>query len=63
MSSKIALIGAGVMGNAIETRLLEMGNQLIVSDRNQFKIDDLVEKGETAATSADSSAALSLIHE
>jgi 2-hydroxy-3-oxopropionate reductase len=57
MSSKIALIGAGVMGNAIATRLLEMGNQLNVYDRNQFKIDALVEKGATAATSAASAAA------
>ena len=57
MSSKIALIGAGVMGNAIATRLLEVGNRLSIYDRNQSKIDALVEKGATAATSAASAAA------
>ena len=57
MSSNIALIGAGVMGNAIATRLLEVGNRLSVYDRNQSKIDALVEKGATAATSAASAAA------
>jgi 2-hydroxy-3-oxopropionate reductase len=51
MSTKIALIGAGVMGNAIGTRLLEVGNHLSVYDRNQSKVDALVDKGATAATS------------
>jgi 2-hydroxy-3-oxopropionate reductase len=57
MSIKIALIGAGVMGNAIGTRLLEVGNRLSVYDRNQSKIDALVDKGATAATSPAAAAA------
>ena len=39
MSNKIALIGAGVMGQAIGTRLLETGNSLCVFDRNQPKME------------------------
>lgn len=56
MSNKIALIGAGVMGQAIGTRLLETGNSLCVFDRNQPKMDSLAEKGATtAANSAEAS--------
>ena len=50
MSNNIALIGAGVMGQAIGTRLLETGNSLCVFDRNQPKMDALAEKGATTAT-------------
>lgn len=39
------------MGNAIGTRLLEVGNHVIVYDRNEPKINSLVEKGAVASTS------------
>ena len=57
MSNKIALIGAGVMGQAIGTRLLETGNSLCVVDRNQPKMDSLAEKGATTATNPAEAAA------
>ena len=49
MGLNIGLIGAGAMGNAIGTRLLEMGQTLTVYDRNRWKVDALVEKGARAA--------------
>ena len=50
MTNKIALIGAGVMGQAIGTRLLETKNTLSVFDRNQHKMDSLAAKGATTAS-------------
>ena len=50
--SKIALIGAGVMGNAIGTCLLEAGHEMSVFDLDQAKVDALVSKGAKAASSA-----------
>ena len=52
MSEAVALIGAGVMGNAIGTRLLETGNSLRVFDPNAEKVAALVAKGAKAAVSA-----------
>lgn len=52
MSEKIALIGAGAMGGAIGTRLLETGNSLTVFDLEKTRVDALVEKGAIAAGSA-----------
>ncbi|MEL7261699.1 MAG: NAD(P)-dependent oxidoreductase [Pseudomonadota bacterium] len=52
MSEKIALIGAGAMGGAIGTRLLETGNSLHVFDLDTARVDALVAKGAVAATSA-----------
>ncbi|WP_372573429.1 NAD(P)-dependent oxidoreductase [Ruegeria jejuensis] len=52
MSEKIALIGAGAMGGAIGTRLLETGNTLNVFDLDQEKVAALVAKGGIAAASA-----------
>ncbi|WP_299968655.1 NAD(P)-dependent oxidoreductase [uncultured Roseobacter sp.] len=52
MSERIALIGAGAMGGAIGTRLLETGNSLAVFDLDAEKMAELVAKGATAATSA-----------
>ncbi|MGB1311815.1 MAG: NAD(P)-dependent oxidoreductase [Leucothrix sp.] len=49
MTNKIALIGAGVMGQAIGTRLLQTGNALCVFDRNQHKMDSLAAQGATTA--------------
>jgi 2-hydroxy-3-oxopropionate reductase len=57
MSSNVALIGAGMMGNAIGTRLVETGNQLYVFDLDQSKVDALVSKGGHSASSAAEAAA------
>ncbi|MCG5480416.1 MAG: NAD(P)-dependent oxidoreductase [Ensifer alkalisoli] len=50
--NKVALIGAGAMGGAIGTRLIETGNELTVFDLDAEKVQQLVDKGATAATSA-----------
>lgn len=52
MTNKAALIGAGVMGNAIGTRLLETGNRLRVFDPDTTKVDALAAKGAIAAENA-----------
>lgn len=52
MSEKIALIGAGAMGGAIGTRLLETGNSLNVFDLDAEKVAELVAKGGVACGSA-----------
>ncbi len=51
MAEKIALIGAGIMGSAIGTRLLECGHRLQVFDLDAEKVSTLVLKGAVAATS------------
>ncbi|MFD2651508.1 NAD(P)-dependent oxidoreductase [Brucella rhizosphaerae] len=50
-TSNIAVIGAGIMGTAIATRLLETGNRVHVFDLDADKVAKLVEKGATAAAS------------
>ena len=52
MSQSVALIGAGAMGGAIGTRLVETGTRLTVFDPDRDKVAALVEKGAHAATSA-----------
>ncbi|MEM8958530.1 MAG: NAD(P)-dependent oxidoreductase [Pseudomonadota bacterium] len=52
MSEKVGLVGAGAMGGAIGTRLLETGNSLKVFDLDTEKVADLVDKGAVAAGSA-----------
>ncbi|MCR9088816.1 MAG: NAD(P)-dependent oxidoreductase [Rhodobacteraceae bacterium] len=52
MSENIGLVGAGAMGSAIGTRLLETGNSLKVFDLDTEKVAALVEKGAVAAGSA-----------
>jgi len=52
MTHTLALVGAGAMGGAIGTRLLETGNALRVFDLDAAKVDALVVKGATAAHSA-----------
>ncbi len=52
MTERIALIGAGAMGGAIGTRLLETGNSLTVFDLDKAKVDALVENGGVSAVSA-----------
>lgn len=51
MSESIALIGAGAMGGAIGTRLLETGNTLRVFDLDDARVQALVDKGAVAAAS------------
>jgi 2-hydroxy-3-oxopropionate reductase len=51
MSFNVALIGAGIMGNAIGTRLLERGHILHVFDLDSSKVEALSIKGAIAASS------------
>ncbi|MEM7376886.1 MAG: NAD(P)-dependent oxidoreductase [Pseudomonadota bacterium] len=59
MTASIALIGAGAMGNAIGTRLLETGQRLRVFDIDPDKVAALVSLGATAAETASGAAAAS----
>ncbi len=52
MSERIALIGAGAMGGAIGTRLLETGNALNVFDLDPERVQQLVDHGAMSAKSA-----------
>ena len=49
MAENIALIGAGIMGQAIGTRLLECGHKLTVFDIDETKVEHLVAKGAKRA--------------
>jgi 2-hydroxy-3-oxopropionate reductase len=51
MAENIALVGAGIMGSAICTRLLECGHRLHVFDLDAVKVSALVDKGAVAASS------------
>ncbi|MQB04499.1 NAD(P)-dependent oxidoreductase [Agrobacterium tumefaciens] len=53
---KIALIGCGVMGNAIGLRLLSAGHHLIAFDPDHAKLAQLEAKGALPATSASDAA-------
>lgn len=59
MGQHVALIGAGAMGGAIGTRLLETGHRLRVFDPDPEKVAALVERGATASASAAAAAAVS----
>ncbi|NNU80418.1 NAD(P)-dependent oxidoreductase [Halovulum dunhuangense] len=59
MSLNIAVIGAGAMGGAIGTRLLETGQALQVFDLDAQRVADLVALGARAAPSAAMAAAAS----
>ncbi|PDT81191.1 NAD(P)-dependent oxidoreductase [Sinorhizobium sp. BJ1] len=59
MTNRVALIGAGAMGGAIGTRLIETGNQLTVFDLDQARVQELVDIGAKAAASAAEAAAVS----
>ncbi len=48
----VAIVGTGVMGGAIATRLLDTGATVIVFDRDNSKTRALTEKGARAAVSA-----------
>ncbi|MEM7043669.1 MAG: NAD(P)-dependent oxidoreductase [Pseudomonadota bacterium] len=49
---KVGVIGNGVMGSAISTRLLEQGVEVFVYDRDTAKMQPLTERGAVAATSS-----------
>ncbi|MEP3198984.1 MAG: NAD(P)-dependent oxidoreductase [Lentilitoribacter sp.] len=49
---KIGLIGAGAMGGAIGTRFLDVGCELCVFDLDKVRVQELVDKGASAASSA-----------
>lgn len=52
MTNRVALIGAGAMGGAIGSRLVETGNHLSVFDLDREKVQALVDKGAVAAPTA-----------
>lgn len=52
MSLDVTLIGAGAMGGAIGTRLVETGQNLTVFDLDKAKVQALVDKGAKRAASA-----------
>jgi 2-hydroxy-3-oxopropionate reductase len=56
-AQKIAVIGAGIMGSAITSRLLEAGQEVTVFDLDVAKIADLVAKGAKAAVSVSAATA------
>jgi 2-hydroxy-3-oxopropionate reductase len=51
-SQKVGVIGNGVMGSAIATRLLEQDVEVFAFDRDLSKMQPLSEKGAVAATSS-----------
>ena len=58
MTERVSLIGAGIMGQAIGTRLLERGHTLTVFDIDDAKVAELVTKGaRPAASPAEATAA------
>ncbi len=57
MTEKVALVGAGAMGGAIGTRLLEKGHTLAVFDLDDARVAEMVSKGATAAKTAAQAAA------
>ncbi len=57
MPRSVALIGAGAMGGAIGTRLVETKTRLLVFDLDPAKVAGLIEKGAIAAASAATAAA------
>ncbi len=48
---KVAVIGAGIMGSAIATRLIETGQTVTVFDLDPAKVEALTDKGALAAGS------------
>lgn len=62
MAEHVALIGAGIMGQAIGARLIECGHDLTVFDIDPVKVAQLADKGaKPAASPADATAASSFI--
>lgn len=50
--SKVGVIGNGVMGSAIATRLLQQGVEIFVRDQDPTKMQALTDKGAIATTSS-----------
>ena len=50
-ANRVAVIGIGIMGTAITTRLLECHQQVHVFDLDQQKVNAMVERGAIAASS------------
>lgn len=62
MTHSVALVGAGVMGFSIGSRLLETGHDLYVFDLDKEKVAALVKKGATASvSSADASSKVDFV--
>jgi 2-hydroxy-3-oxopropionate reductase len=59
LSQKIGLVGAGIMGSAIATRLLQASHRLSVFDIDCEKVAALVDKGALAAGTPQEAAAAS----
>ena len=51
IANKVAVIGAGIMGSAIATRLIATGNFVTIFDLDRERVAALVEKGGHAAAS------------
>jgi 2-hydroxy-3-oxopropionate reductase len=51
MKASVGIIGVGIMGSSMGTRLLECGHAVTLFDRNPPKVAAMVAKGATAATS------------
>lgn len=49
---KIGFIGLGIMGKPMSKNLVKAGYELVVCDRNQVAMDELIALGATAASSA-----------
>jgi 2-hydroxy-3-oxopropionate reductase len=68
IAKRVAVIGAGIMGSAIATRLIATGNHVTIFDLDRQKVAALVEKGGhaadtvAAATAASDFVILSLNH-
>ena len=68
IANRVAVIGAGIMGSAIATRLIATGNHVTIFDLDRQKVSALVEKGGhaadtvAAATAASDFVILSLNH-
>jgi 2-hydroxy-3-oxopropionate reductase len=56
MAHDVAVIGAGIMGSAIATRLLEQGHRVTVFDLDAAKVDALVALGARAGSSPSAAA-------
>lgn len=50
---KIGLIGLGIMGKPMAKNLLKAGYELVVNDRNQANVEEVVAAGATAASQAE----------
>jgi 2-hydroxy-3-oxopropionate reductase len=59
MPHNVAVIGAGIMGSAIATRLLDCRHHLVVCDPDAQKVAALVAKGAKSATSPADATAIS----